>query len=163
MEAGSEELNNSQKRKWIGNIPSHNHYSGHFQSSHCLQQFHSRSWWHSNMVVKKSCSYCQSRGRHSTAQGRCHKFLTGGTDPDWGGTDLGESKPPSPKFQFLLGFRPLCFENIRKSKSFRKNFKKIFKNCYLWGGISQNFEPGGHLPASPTATAHAQPFGLCQE
>ena len=31
-------------------------------------------------------------------QERRHEFSTGGTDSDWGGTDSGESKPPTPKF-----------------------------------------------------------------
>ena len=62
--------------------------------------------------------------RLSPNKGRRHQFSTGGggrTEPDWGGgTDSGESKTPTPKFRFLLGFRPLYFGNIGKSKNFSK-------------------------------------------
>ena len=33
-----------------------------------------------------------------------------GMNSDWG-TDSGDSKPPTPKFGFLLGFRPRYFGN----------------------------------------------------
>ena len=52
-------------------------------------------------------------------QGRRREVSTGGgADSDWGGTDSGELKLPTPKFLFLLGFRPVYFGNTEKSKDF---------------------------------------------
>ena len=42
-----------------------------------------------------------------------------------GGTDSGELKPSTPKFRWLLGFRPLYLENIGKSKNFSRYFKNF--------------------------------------
>ena len=54
-------------------------------------------------------------------QGRRHEFSTGGGGQiPTGGTDSGETKPPTPKFRFLLGFRPLYLGNIGKSENFDK-------------------------------------------
>ena len=39
-----------------------------------------------------------------------------------GGTDSGESKPPTPKFRFVLGSRPHYFRNIGKLKNFSENY-----------------------------------------
>ena len=45
---------------------------------------------------------------------------------DWGGRNLtggtnsGDSKPPTPTFRFLFGFHPLYFGNIGKSKKCKK-------------------------------------------
>ena len=58
---------------------------------------------------------------YAYSQGVVTNFRLEGTEPDWGGTDSGESKPPTPKFRFLLGFWPLYFGNIGKSKIFSKN------------------------------------------
>ena len=59
--------------------------------------------------------------RMSHKQGRHHEFSTGGQIlTGGGGTDSGESKSPTPKFQFLLGFWPLYFENIGRSENFHK-------------------------------------------
>ena len=45
-------------------------------------------------------------------QGRRNEVSTGGGGRILtGGTDSGESKPPIPKFRFLLGFGPLYFGN----------------------------------------------------
>ena len=67
-------------------------------------------------------------------QGRRHEVSAGGgggTDSNWE-TDSGESRPPTPKFQFLFGFRPLCFGNIGKSEI----FGKYSGNCLLKFAIS---------------------------
>ena len=55
--------------------------------------------------------------------GASPRIFDWGTGPGWGGggADSGESKPPTPKFRFLFGFRPLYFENIGKCKSLSKN------------------------------------------
>ena len=67
-----------------------------------------------------------------------------------GGTDSGESKPPTPKFRFILGFCPLYFVNIGKSKSFSKYSKIFFKNCHFWGTSPEFWNGGGNMfPASP--------------
>ena len=59
-------------------------------------------------------------------QGRRHEFSTGGGGRILTGeTVSGESKPPTPKFRFLLGFRPLYFGNIENSKSF-SNYSENF-------------------------------------
>ena len=59
-------------------------------------------------------------------QGRRHEGSAGGggTDSNWG-TDSGESRPPTPKFQILLGFHTLYFGNIGKTENF-ENITKIF-------------------------------------
>ena len=68
---------------------------------------------------------CQKRQRLASpffsfsTQGRPHEVLTvsvGDRFPlgEGGGTDSGESKPPNPKFVFLVGFRPFYLGNIRK-------------------------------------------------
>ena len=52
-------------------------------------------------------------------KGVATKFRLGRRIPT-GGTDSGESKPPTPKFRFFLGFRPLYFGNVGKSGNFDK-------------------------------------------
>ena len=74
---------------------------------------------------------------------------------DWGatdsteGTDSGESKPPTPKFRFLLGFRTLYLGNVENLKILASIQKFSLKYCDFWGFVSQNFEPGGRVPPSP--------------
>ena len=46
--------------------------------------------------------------------------LGGGQIPT-GGAGSGESKTPTPKFRFVLGFRSFYLENIGKSENFDKN------------------------------------------
>ena len=67
---------------------------------------------------------CQKRQRLASpffsfsTQGRPHEVLTVSVGDRFplgeGGTDSGESKPPNPKFVFLVGFRPFYLGNIRK-------------------------------------------------
>ena len=68
-----------------------------------------------------------------------------------GETVSGESKPPTPKFRFLLGFRPLYFGNIENSKSF-SNYSENFlkkKTGFLGGGIPRISNRGATSSASP--------------
>ena len=48
-------------------------------------------------------------------QGRRHEVLIGG-----GGRIHRHPNPPFPKNYFLLGFRPLYFENVAKCKNYTK-------------------------------------------
>ena len=67
-----------------------------------------------------------------------------------GGADSGPSSPPTPKFWFLLGFRPLYFENLEKSKNFGKLFKQISVKIAISGGTSPSeFWTGGTRPPVP--------------
>ena len=87
----------------------------------------------------------------SRASPRSFEVSTGG-----GGADLGESKPTTPKFRFLLGFRPLYFGNIGKSKKNGVNIQELFsKNRDFWGDIPRNFEPGEASPIPLVATPMA--------
>ena len=57
-----------------------------------------------------------------TGRGVATNYRLGGRLPTVrrGGADSNESKPPTPKFRYLLGFRPLYFGNIGKSKNLDK-------------------------------------------
>ena len=79
----------------------------------------------------------------------------GGSPLGGGGTDSGESRPPSPKFRFLLGFRPLYFKHIGNSENFRKYLrKKSLKITISEGSSNQNFEPRGRVPPFPGSDVH---------
>ena len=56
-----------------------------------------------------------------------------------GGTYSGEPKPSSPKFRFLLGFRPLYFGNIGKSKKMINVENFFFKIHDFWGNVPLEF------------------------
>ena len=60
-----------------------------------------------------------------------------------GGDGSGYSKPPTPKFRFLVGFRSLHFGNIEKSKDSKHSEKKYLEICDFWGTSPKKFEPGG--------------------
>ena len=125
-------------KAWI----SHNACSSkkaHFYLKFCKNKLKLRKF---NMVVAVRVCY---------EQGHYHGFLTGGGDESWPGMDSGESKPPTPKFLFLLGFCPLYFGNIGKYKSFSKYYKIFFKNHNFWGTFPRilNWGGGGHIPRIP--------------
>ena len=78
---------------------------------------------------------------------------TAGASPrrfDWeGGTDSGESKPTTLNFWFLLGFRPLHFENPEKSKKWYIFIFFSEKIVISGGHAPRNSEPGDSYPPSP--------------
>ena len=81
---------------------------------------------------------------------------------EWGGgADSGESKPPTPKFWFLLRFCPLWFGNIDKSKDFGfwfmgfwflffflflSDFFSFFLSEFWGADIPPEFWTRGHIP-----------------
>ena len=94
---------------------------------------------------------CRRAGSESSwCQGRRHEFSTGGTDS-------GESKPPTPKFRFLLGFRPLYFENIGKSENFEKHAQFFLQKLRILGGHPPRLSNRGDTspPSPPVATPMA--------
>ena len=92
-----------------------------------------------------------------------NKFrLGGGTDSNWG-TDSGESKPPTHKFQILLGFRTLYFGNIGKPENFGKyseNF--LLKFAISLGAIPRisNREREASPHPTPEGDVHAYYHGI---
>ena len=70
-------------------------------------------------------------------QGRRQEFLTGERIPT-GRTDEVEPKTPTPKFRFLLGFCPLHFENIGKSKK-RQIFWNFSFNIVISGATPPEY------------------------
>ena len=67
-------------------------------------------------------------------RGVATKFRLEGGRIATGGTVSGESKPPTPKFRFLLGFRPLYFEILENLKILANIQKIFFKSRDFRGG-----------------------------
>ena len=82
--------------------------------------------------------------------GRRHEVSAGGTASNWG-MDSDQSKPPSPYFQFLLGFRLFYFGNNGKPEKWGKFRKFSFKIRYFFCGQSPEFRTGRgtHHPIPP--------------
>ena len=95
--------------------------------------------------TKKNNWFSLSRHEHSpTSRGVATNFRLGG------GVNSGESTPPTPRFRFLLGFRPLYYGTIEMSKSFRKNTPKVFIKTVISGGYPPGISNRGDtFPASP--------------
>ena len=109
--------------------------------------------------VKRNVGRTKLAGDVGKNQRRRHEFSTGGRILT-GGTVSGESKPPTPKFRFLLGFRPLYYGNIEKSKSFG-NYSENF--LYFWGSSSGILNWGVTSPASPRGDAHGENCCFCSK
>ena len=90
--------------------------------------------------------------------------LRWGTESDLeggGGADSGESKPPNPKFRFLLGFRPHYFGHIGRAKCFGKYSKQSLKSRFL-GDIPRILNRG-RSPPPPGDDALAECYVLHDE
>ena len=71
-----------------------------------------------------------------------------------GGTDSGGSKPPTPKFRFLLGFCPLFLEILENPKNSKNFKKKSLKNRYnFWGTSLPELWTMGTCPPHPCGGA----------
>ena len=100
----------------------------------------------------------------SSGQGQAvaspRSFDWGGRIPKGGGTNSGESKPPTSKFRFLLGFRPPCFGDVGKSENFNKYPEKFISKSRYLGDIPPNFEAGGRVRRGPPAGGGAHEIRL---